>query len=61
LESIMTPYLFVVLAGYAAFVAVLGFEWLRNYAADLRQAAARPAASLEAGEQRRPDKVRKAA
>ena len=42
LESKMiTPFLTLVLAGYAAFVIVLGAVWAQSYGADLRAARAR--------------------
>jgi len=37
----ITPFLTLVLAGYAAFMIVLGAVWVRSYAADLRAARAR--------------------
>ncbi len=33
-----TPFLTLVLGGYAAFMIVLGAVWLGNYSADLRAA-----------------------
>ena len=53
----MHPYLILVLAGYAAFVGVLGAYWLRQYASDLRA----PAKASEVREQRDPHQLRKAA
>ena len=32
----ITPFLMLVLAGYAAFILVLGTVWARGYIADLR-------------------------
>jgi len=39
--QMITPFLTLVLAGYAAFMIVLGAVWVRSYAADLRAARAR--------------------
>jgi hypothetical protein len=36
----ITPFLTLVLAGYAAFMLVLGTVWARGYIADLRAARA---------------------
>ena len=35
-----TPFLILVLAGYATFIAVLGTVWARGYVANLRAARA---------------------
>lgn len=32
----LTPYLMLVLAGYAAFIGVLGLYWVRNFMGDLK-------------------------
>ena len=37
----ITPFLTLVLAGYAAFMVALGAVWARNYFSDLRAAHAR--------------------
>jgi hypothetical protein len=37
----ITPFLTLVLAGYAAFVIALGVVWVQAYAADRREAGAR--------------------
>lgn len=37
----ITPFLTLVLAGYAAFMIALGVVWVQSYAADLRAARAR--------------------
>lgn len=37
----ITPFLTLVLAGYAAFMLVLGTVWLQNFVADLRAARMR--------------------
>ena len=37
----ITPFLALVLAGYAAFMVVLGAVWVQAYAADRREARAR--------------------
>ena len=42
----ITPFLTLVLAGFALFMLVLGFVWIRNFADDIR--AARQAASAKA-------------
>ena len=34
----LTPYLMLVLAGYAAFMAILGIYWVRNFVDDLKAA-----------------------
>lgn len=37
----ITPFLTLVLAGYAAFMIALGVAWVRSYGADLRAARTR--------------------
>jgi hypothetical protein len=39
----ITPFLTLVLVGYAAFMLVLGVIWAQNFAADLQAARARKA------------------
>jgi len=39
--QMITPFLTLVLAGYAAFMVALGAVWLQNFVADLRAARAR--------------------
>jgi hypothetical protein len=54
----ITPYLALVLAGFAAFILGLGTVWARGYIADLR--AARRAQSLPSARQDAPSALRTA-